>query len=104
MQVILFSVICTGLDIFRIWFGPLPFEICLIATWTKAFLFMTFPIFIAILTLMKFIVLCVIKRLPDIDDDFVAKSIIAIVSIIGMVGGGFKYLVKRKPTMNEVLK
>ena len=98
----MFSVICNGLDIFRIWFGPLPFEICLFASWSKTFLFMTFPIFIAILTLMKFTVLCVIKRLPDIDDDYVAKSIIAYVSIIGMVGGGFKFLVKRKPTMHEV--
>lgn len=85
------------------WIGPLSPELCLMSNFVKSFLFVTFAIIIAILTIMKFVFLCIIKGIPEFDDDKVTRMILVGVSSFGGIICGIKYGMNTKPTINEVL-
>ena len=73
------------------------------SNFVKSFLFVTFAIIIAILTIMKFVFLCIIKGIPEFDDDKVTRMILVGVSSFGGIICGIKYGMNTKPTINEVL-
>ena len=69
-------MIFTTLDLLRIWYGPLPSIICTFGIMVKNYYFVSAVLIIASVTFMKFLFLCILKRIPEMDDDFVANAII----------------------------
>ena len=82
--------------------GPFPEVVCLIINIAKCFIPLTFVIIITILTILKFVFLCVMKRIPEFDDDLLSRRIISSVMIFGTVILAFKYGLWTKPSTNEV--
>ena len=98
----IYEVVIVGLDVLRMWIGPLPEAVCLMINMGKCFGPMTFVIIITVITVMKFYFLCVLKRVPEFDDDLIAKRIIGAVMIFGTAITAVKYGFWSNPSMNEV--
>ena len=97
-----YEVVIVGLDVLRMWIGPLPEGVCLMINMGKCFGPMTFVIIITIITVMKYYFLCVLKRVPEFDDDLMARRILGVVIIFGTAITALKYGFWRNPSMNEV--
>ena len=67
-------------------------------------MFNTTILVLCILTVIKFIFLCILKRVPQMNDDYVARLIIGSVSAWGIIEIYVKFLMyEYKPVMNEVM-
>ena len=86
------------------WIGPLPEVVCLMINMGKCYGPLTFVTIITILTIMKFLFLCVLKTVPEFDDDFMSKTIIGIVMTFGTIVTMVKYGFWSNPSMNEVMQ
>ena len=51
---------------------------------------------------MKFVFLCVLKRVPDMDDDLVAKWVLRSIMALSFGLSAIKYSGETKPNKNEV--
>ena len=92
---------CAIIDILRIWVGPHPSWLCTFVVMFKNQSFISIVVAFTSVTILKFTFLCLFKRIPEMDDDFVAKSItrsIWFVSI-SIVCSKFWY---EKPNMQQV--
>ena len=98
----IYEVVIVGLDVLGMWIGPLPEVVCLMINMAKSFGVMTFVSIITILTTMKYIFLCVLRRVPEFDDDKISKIIIGTVMIFGGVITGVKFGFWNNPSLNEV--
>ena len=99
----IYEVVLVGLDILRMWIGPLPEVVCLMINMSKSFGVVSFVSIITILTTIKYIFLCVLKYVPEFDDDKISKIIIRTVMIFGIVITGVKYGFWNNPSLNEVM-
>ena len=94
----------TGLDNLRLWVDYFPAWLCTFKIMLRSFLFNTIISILCILTIIKFTFLCILQRVPEMNDDFVAKTIIGSVSIWGVIEIVYKFLMfDNKPVMNEVM-
>ena len=94
----------TGLDNLRLWVDYFPAWLCTFKIMLRSFLFNTIISILCILTIIKFTFLCILQRVPEMNDDFVAKTIIGSVSIWGVIEIFYKFLMfENKPVMNEVM-
>ena len=55
------------------------------------------------MTVLEFLFLCVLRRIPEMDDDIVAKWIIKSIWIFGSFFGTLKFIMNRRPNTNEVI-
>ena len=94
-------ILMTTVDVLRVWMGPLPEKICTFGIMIKNYTFISEVLLVASITFLKFTFLCILKRIPEMDDDVVAKRIIRFVSFItvSIVGSKFWY---EKPNMQQV--
>ena len=100
---ILFSIMVVGLDNLRLWVDHFPSWLCTLKIMLRSFLFNTVIFVLCILTIIKFTILCILQRVPQMNDDFVAKTIIGSVSVWGIIEIYHKFLMfDNKPVMNEV--
>ena len=97
--VALFAII----DVLRIWFGPFPSWICTFGVMVKNQSFISIVLAFTSVTILKFTFLCLLRRIPQMDDDFVAKSIIRTIWFVSVsiVCSKFWY---EKPNMQQVRK
>ena len=51
---------------------------------------------------MKFVFLCILKKVPEMDDDFLAKMIGISLSMVSAFAVGVKFLMNRLPNASEV--
>ena len=70
------NIIYKTIDIIRVWFGPEPYYLCSFNIFLKNFSFITVCVIFSCLTIMKFLFLCVLRRIPEMDDDYVSSIII----------------------------
>ena len=96
-------MIFTTLDLLRIWYGPLPSIICTFGIMVKNYYFVSAVLIIASVTFMKFLFLCVLKRIPEMDDDYIATCIIRCVLFVILLVCGTKFW-NEKPNMQHVSK
>ena len=94
-------ILLPTIDMLRIWMGPLPSQICTLSIMARNYYFSLIVMVYSSLTVIKFIVLCILKRVPEIDDDFVAKCIIRSIVSIFLVLVGSKFW-NEKPTLQQV--
>ena len=81
-------IISSGIDIIRVWFGPLNYDLCTFNSFLKIFTFIAVCITYTVLTVIKFVFLCVLKRIPEMDDDFVSMIIIRSVVFSSLIVSG----------------
>ena len=98
-----YQTFVVGLDVLRLWNGSLPWYICLFIASLKSSLFTIFVCLICSMTILEYIFLCVLKRIPEMDDDLIANRIITMIWILGSIVGPFKFLMNRRPNANEVM-
>ena len=82
--------------------GPLPREICTFSIMARTYYFSSVVMVYSSLTAIKFIVLCILKRVPEIDDDFAAKCIIRTIVVVCLLLAGTKFWKGEKPTFQMV--
>ena len=94
-------ILMTTIDVLRIWIGPLPEIICTFGIMIKNYIFISQVLLFTSITILKFTFLCVLKRIPEMDDDKVAKGIIRFIvfTTVSIVGSKFWY---EKPNMQQV--
>jgi hypothetical protein len=80
----LYGIIVCGITSFRIWFGPLPYEICHFQLWfSLVVLWYTFLILFFI-SLAKFMYICVWKHMRDMNDDLIVTFVVRIAVFISV--------------------
>ena len=100
---ILFEILVVGLDNLRLWVDHLPPWLCTFYIILRSFLFNAIVLILCILTFIKFTFLCVMKRIPEMNDECISRAIIGSVCIWGVVEVCVKFLMfENKPVVNEV--
>ena len=82
--------------------GPLPDEICTFSIMARNYYFSSIVMVYSSLTVIKLIFLCILKRVPEMDDDFAAKCIIRTIVIICLLLVGTKFWNGEKPDLQKV--
>ena len=94
-------ILLPTIDMLRIWMGPLPSEICTFSIMARNYYFSSIVMVYSSLTVIKFIVLCILKWVPEIDDDFAAKCIIRSIVTVCLLLVGTKFW-NEKPNLQQV--
>lgn len=101
-QMILFYVFPVHLDLLRVFVGPLPKPVCFFVVFMKNVLQLNMSMIAFCITLTKFLIICVYKSIPVMDDNFISLFLIILVNIISiLITVSRKYLPGR-PILNEV--
>ena len=98
----MYSSLGSGLDLLRVWYGPLPAEFCQFCKLFKSTLGNTCPFIVASLVILKFLYICVWQRLREIDDRFITLIIVMLAYFYGFSMQLIKSLAPGKPTFNTV--
>ena len=98
----MYSSFATGMDLLRVWYGPLPAEFCQFCKLLKSTLGNTCPFIVAGLVILKFLYICVWQRLREIDDRFITHIIVTLAYFYGFSMQLIKSLAPGKPTFNTV--
>ena len=102
-QIVIFGVVLFGLENLQLWFDNLPPWFCTFKVLLRGVLFNTAVLILCILTIIKFLFLCILRRVPEMNDDLVARIIICSVSLWGIIENVMKFLFfDYKPVVNEV--
>ena len=72
----MYGLVVSGIRGARIWFGPLPSEICYIQVWTTNAMVWYCVLTIFFMSFFKFLYICVWKHMRDINDDLLVTFII----------------------------
>ena len=84
LQGALYGIIVCGITSFRIWFGPLPEEICHFQAWA-AKVVLWYSIFTwFFISLSKFMYICVWKHMRDMNDDLIVTFLVRIAVLISV--------------------
>ena len=102
-QLMLYNILVLGLDVLRVWIGPLPPWLCTSYIVLKGFLYNSFTLVLFTLTVMKYVFLCILKRVPEMNDELVTRIVIGGVCIWSALELCAKFLMfPGKPVVNEV--
>ena len=97
-----YSSVVSGLDLFRVWYGPLPASFCQCCLQLKGMVTYAMPMIMAGIVLLKFMYICIWQRFREIDDDFVARIITMLAYFWGFCLQLTKNLAPGKPVYNTV--
>ena len=91
-----------GLDLFRVWYGPLPPGFCQLCLLMKGTITYAICFLMAGIVLLKFLYICVWQRFREINDDFIALIIIILAYFWGFCMQLTKNLAPGKPVYNTI--
>ena len=97
-----YSFVASGLDLLRVWYGPLPAGFCQFSLLVKGTLGNTGPFIVAGIVIIKFLYICVWKRFKTIEDDLIRLFIVTSACFSGFLMVLTKNLAPGKPTFNTV--
>ena len=86
---------------YRIWVGPLPSNVCTSAIMAKNYFFISIILVYTSLTAIKFVFACVLKRIPQMDDNYNANVITQIIKLLWITIVGSKFWFE-KPNTQQV--
>ena len=69
----MFGIIVCGIRRIRIWFGPLPFELCYLQLWATHVIIWYGTLIIFLIYLTKYMFVCVWKRIPHMNDNLMLR-------------------------------
>ena len=91
-----------GLDLFRVWYGPLPSEFCQLCLLLKGTVTYAMPLIIAGIVIIKFLYICVWKGFRQMNDDLLVRIIIVLSCFLGFYMQLIKKIEPGKPVYNTV--
>ena len=92
----------SGLDLLRVWYGPLPAGFCHFILLVKGTLGNTGPFVVSGIVIMKFLYICIWKRFRTIEDDLIKIIIVLTSYFFGFLMVLTKSLAPGKPTYNTI--
>ena len=101
-QLATLSSVVPGLDLFRVWYGPLPLEFCQLCLLLKGTIFSAIPFIIAGIVIIKFLYICVWKGFRQMNDDLLVTIIIILSCFLGFYMQLIKKMAPGKPVYNTV--
>jgi heme/copper-type cytochrome/quinol oxidase subunit 2 len=72
----LYGIIVCGIKSFRIWFGPLPYEICHFQLWFSVVVLWYTLLSLFFISLAKFMYICVWKHMRDMNDNLIVTFVV----------------------------
>ena len=69
----MYGIFVLSLSSLRVWFGPLPYEICFLHGWSGQVIIWYAILIIFCQSLAKFMFICVWKRMRDMNDDLIVR-------------------------------
>ena len=72
----LYGIIVCGIKSLRVWFGPLPAEICRFQHWASHVMIWYFVLTLFFISLAKFMYICVWKHMRDMNDDLIVRILV----------------------------
>ena len=72
----MYGLVVGGIRSVRIWFGPLPYEICYIQLWATNVMVWYCVLTIFFVSFFKFLYICVWKHMRDMNDDLLVTFIV----------------------------
>ena len=80
----MYGIVTCGIKSIRVWFGPLPFELCFIEIWASNVTIWYGLTILFFVTFMKFLFICVWKRMRDMNDDLMVRIFVNMAIFIGI--------------------
>ena len=80
----LYGIVVEGITSIRIWFGPLPFVVCHFQTGVKQFCAWYLLLTMFLISLAKFMYICVWKHMRDMNDDLIVTFLVRIAVFISV--------------------
>ena len=102
IQFATFSSVVAGLDLFRVWYGPLPSEFCQLCLLLKGTIFYAIPFIIAGIVIIKLLYICVWQGFRQMNDDLLVRIIIILACFWGFCIQLTKNIAPGKPVYNTV--
>ena len=96
------SAVVPGLDLFRVWYGPLPSEFCQLCLLLKGTIFYAIPFIIAGIVIIKLLYICVWQGFRQMNDDLLVRIIIILACFWGFYMQLTKNISPGKPVYNTV--
>ena len=72
----LYGIIVCGITSFRIWFGPIPLEVCHFRSWVSNVVIWYSLFTLFFISLAKFMYICVWKHMQDMNDDLIVTILV----------------------------
>ena len=76
LQGAFYGIVLRGLQSIRVWFGPLPFIICRFEIWSSMFMNWYIVLIMFSICCIKFMFVCIWKRMRDMNDKLIARIIL----------------------------
>ena len=80
----MYGLVVAGIRGARIWFGPLPSEICYVQVWATNVIVWYCVLTIFFMSFFKFLYICVWKHMRDMNDDLIVTFIIRLAIFISI--------------------
>ena len=81
----LYGIFVCGINCCRVWFGPLPLEICNLQVWVSSVVVWYSFLTLFFISLAKFMYICVWKHMRDMNDDLIVTILVRISISIGIL-------------------
>ena len=91
------------MDLTRIWIGPLPNYICDLQILTKNTIVMAWIMIQTCSIVIRYIIMCVLKSMPDIKDNQWTKVIVSASWLVSFLLSLMKVIPVRKPLMAKII-
>ena len=96
------SSLVSGLDLFRVWYGPLPPEFCQLCLLLKGTTTYAMPFIMAGIVILKFLYICVWQGFRQMNDDLVVRIIVILAYFLGFYMQLTKNIAPGKPVYNTI--
>ena len=88
----------------RALFGPLPLVLCRTGTFIRVFCGSNILILSLTITGTKFLLVCIFRSIPLMDDNFLSFTINIIVNVVMLLATMSKFYIEDRPNVAEVIK
>ena len=97
------NLLLSGFDLFRIWMGPLPPQICQAFNTFRLAIYLSVQMFACSTSVMKFLIICVWKGFPEsVNLDLISKLISKIIFVTAFILSLAATLYSNKPILSQV--
>lgn len=99
----LHNIFLMGLDLVRLWYGPLPIPFCRGLFVLKGSVYLSISGFLMAITILKYLIVCVWKGFPEnFDDDFISKTVLKGVISTSLALSLVSEVIPQRPSINQV--
>ena len=103
-NMILTCIFPLNFDLLRVFYGPLPESVCFFVVFMKNVLHLNICFIALLITLTKFLIICVYKSIPIMNDNFLTVFLYTSVYLISILTTCARKYLPGRPILNEVNK